>query len=238
MNTLLVAVLLAAPVPLAPGGEDGFDHPELLVSTEWVGQNFAAANVRIVDVRSLSDYSAGHLPTAISVPVEETFDPQAPSGTVASPEALAGVLGKRGIGRDDHVILYDAGRSTKAARVFWTLEYYGHPNVSVLDGGIARWEAEKREVTGVAVKPSQCEYELEVQDARLSTVDRLMERPEKAAVLDVRSDREWNAGRIPGAIHIDWMKNFNDDEAPVLRSPAALRELYADVPRDVDVHAY
>ena len=55
-----------------------------------------------------------------------------------------------------------------------------------------------------------------------------------------RSSREYEAGRIPDAVRIEWMRNYSDDEVPVFKSPAELRKLYEDqgVTADKRVHAY
>jgi rhodanese-related sulfurtransferase len=47
-----------------------------------------------------------------------------------------------------------------------------------------------------------------------TTVDAKMARQlfeQEAAFVDLRKDTAWNAGRIPGAIHIDFKKSFSQD---------------------------
>jgi thiosulfate/3-mercaptopyruvate sulfurtransferase len=39
------------------------------------------------------------------------------------------------------VVAYDDGDSTAAARAWWTLRYFGHSRVQVLDGGFRAWAA-------------------------------------------------------------------------------------------------
>jgi thiosulfate/3-mercaptopyruvate sulfurtransferase len=46
-----------------------------------------------------------------------------------------------GVFADQPVIVYDAGNSIPAARAWWLLRYFGHPDVSVLDGGFGGWVA-------------------------------------------------------------------------------------------------
>ena len=62
----------------------------------------------------------------------------------------------------------------------------------------------------------------------------------EAAIVDARSDREWGGGRVPGAVHLEWTRNYTDDEVAVFLSPAALRAMYVDqgVTPDKRVHAY
>jgi thiosulfate/3-mercaptopyruvate sulfurtransferase len=46
------------------------------------------------------------------------------------------------------VVVYDARASVAAARAWWLLRYFGHPDVAVLDGGLAAWRSE-----GLALTP-------------------------------------------------------------------------------------
>jgi thiosulfate/3-mercaptopyruvate sulfurtransferase len=46
-----------------------------------------------------------------------------------------------GVFSDRPVVVYDAGNSIPAARAWWLLRYFGHPKVSVLNGGFGGWEA-------------------------------------------------------------------------------------------------
>ena len=86
------------------------------------------------------------------------------------------------------------------------------------------------------------EYVIGTRPRRLSTLDQILEDVEDPDVvmLDARSSREYEAGRIPAAVHIEWMRNYSADEVPVFKSPGELRKLYGDrgVTADKRVHAY
>ena len=218
-----------------------FPNAHLLVTTEWLAQHGADENLIVVDVRRADDYANAHLPGAIHVPTSATFDPQR-RGDIGSAQHLARLLGANGIARSSRVVLYDEGRSTSAARFLWTLEVYGHPSVAVVDGGFAKWKAEQRELSGQEVKRDVVTYEAPEERARISTKGDVLDDVGvgEAVMLDSRSEREFAAGRIPAAVHIDWNRNFTDDEVPVWLSPVELRKLYVDqgVTPDKRVHAY
>jgi thiosulfate/3-mercaptopyruvate sulfurtransferase len=237
---LMISMALGAS-PQDAVDADGFANPELLVTTAWLAEHGADDGVVVVDVRSSKDFEIAHVPGAVSIPSSATYDP-AVRGNIGSKEQVAALLGAQGIAATSHVVLYDGGRSTAAARVFWTLEVYGHARVSVVDGGLAKWLAEERATSTEHPVTTPVEYAVGSRPERLSELDQLLEDVEAPDVvmLDARSSGEYEAGRIPAAVRIEWLQNYSDDEVPVFRSPAELRKLYADqgVTSDKRVHAY
>src|ERR1044071_5991425 len=45
----------------------------------------------------------------------------------------------RGVSPDRPVVVYEHDSGMRTARLFWFLEYLGHPSVRVLDGGMSAW---------------------------------------------------------------------------------------------------
>ncbi len=58
--------------------------------------------------------------------------------------AFAGHMARLGIGDGMRVVVYDTVGSMTAPRVWWMLRSFGHDDVAVLDGGLAKWLAEGR----------------------------------------------------------------------------------------------
>jgi thiosulfate/3-mercaptopyruvate sulfurtransferase len=201
---------------------------QLLVTTPWLAEHLGDSNLRVVDIRGhviaaseppphyfnhLADYEKSHIPGAVFVDwVHEITDPADPRhAKIAPPERYAAALSRCGIEPDTFVVVYDDAGSMFAARLWWTLHYYGHHHVAVLDGGWQKWIAEKQPVTALVPeikpgafipRPDSTWYRSGDQVARvLRTSTRL---------LDMRSVSEYNGessraprkGHIPGALNL------------------------------------
>ena len=234
--------------PGAPAGEasgTAFANPNLVVSVDWLKQHARDANVRIVDSRPAADYEKGHLPGAVSLPVAETFDPAQQKNYPDTKEKLEALLAGKGIGNTTRVVTYDNGKETTGPRLFWTLEFLGHTNAAVLDGGLKAWQSAGGEVTSEVPTVQAASFESKIDPAKLPTKQQceLAIGDKTKVILDARSPEEFRGedvrakfgGHIPGSVNIDYRENFTSGTE--LKSPAALKSLYESkgVTRDKEV---
>ena len=183
----------------------------LLVSCDWLASHLTDPDVRVADTRwSLVEkdkgrtaYREAHVPGAVFLDVDT--DLAAPPGQgpgrhpLPAPATFAAAMSRAGIGRGTHVVAYDFGDASTAARLWWLLRYFGHERASVLDGGMARWLAEGRpvesHVPAVAAATFTAVPRPEmVTDA--AAVDRLRVDP-RALVIDVRMAERYEGRREP-----------------------------------------
>lgn len=94
------------------------------------------------------DYRDAHLPGARFVDLELELtephpDPLDERGRHPLPEPgrLQRALRAAGVRADRPVVVYDARDGLAASRAWWLLRWAGHPDVRVLDGGLAAWRA-------------------------------------------------------------------------------------------------
>jgi thiosulfate/3-mercaptopyruvate sulfurtransferase len=130
-------------IPLLAVLAVAYAHPEQLVETEWVAAHAHDANVRIVDMRQ-TGYEAGHVPGAVYLSPVAIRDANAPPTFLPSPAAFEQLMAKLGIGNATRVIAYDERGGIYAARLWWILNYFGHQNVALMNGGWLKWTAEQR----------------------------------------------------------------------------------------------
>ncbi len=138
---------------------------ENLVSTDWLATHMAAPDVVIVDASwhlptagrdPKAEYLAEHIPGALFFDIDEIADTESPlPHMLASPEKFASRMRKMGIGDGKRIVVYDTAGLFSAARVWWTFRVFGHTDVAVLDGGLAKWKAEGRPLEDGPPPPSQ-----------------------------------------------------------------------------------
>jgi thiosulfate/3-mercaptopyruvate sulfurtransferase len=126
--------------------------PGPLVDSAWLAANLDQVVVLEVDNGSAgaAAYAVGHVPGAAFVNfgvvrANRVIDGVAVQKMVPLPEAFEGVMQSAGVNQDSSVVITFAGKTTDdltfATRLFWTLKYFGHDDVALLDGGKAQWIA-------------------------------------------------------------------------------------------------
>ena len=109
-------------------------RPELLASPDWLAENLARPEVRILDVRWRPDgtgrlaFAAGHIPNATYLDWHAAFvDPEDADRVLllAPPDQVAAAVAGAGIGNGSTVVVYDDTASLYAARTWWSLRAYG-----------------------------------------------------------------------------------------------------------------
>ena len=129
-----------------------YQHPEVLVSTEWAAQHVNDANIRLVEVDvDTSAYNQGHIAGAVGWNWQTQLQDNLRRDLITK-SALEELLGKSGISNDTTVLLYGDNNNWFASYALWQLKYYGHKDVRLINGGRKKWVQEKRPLTTEAAK--------------------------------------------------------------------------------------
>jgi thiosulfate/3-mercaptopyruvate sulfurtransferase len=207
---------------------DSAQSPGPLVTTAWLAARTADPGVIVISSDDHQRFVAGHIPGAGVMPHERTLGG---NHRLLPADELARVLAETGARDTTHIVLY--GDSPMATGwLFVAFATLGHADrVSLLDGNLALWRSEGRTVaTGAAPAPAS-RGKLTPRPAPDVQVDAawVRERLEKPGVclLDVRSKREWDDGRLPGASLILWQDLFVSVDTRRFKSPAEIRALFA-----------
>jgi thiosulfate/3-mercaptopyruvate sulfurtransferase len=227
---------------LSPISRRGYARPELLADTGWLAERLTDGRIRVVDARGAQEYAAGHIPGAVHMDGFATFAPdgglvpRAENGDMGPPEEFARLAGGIGVANDSTVVVYDTP-SQRMGMVAWAFLYYGHADVRVLDGGLAKWLAEGRELDTQAPAWPPATYAVKPVEAVYCTLGQAKDGlgREDFVFWDTRSDAEFSGaatgfgsiprpGRIPGAAHLEWTELL-DPKSRTLKPAPELRQL-------------
>ena len=127
-----------------------------LVSTEWLRKNIFNKNIKILDCSwhmpdtgriGKNEFEIAHIPGSIFFDLDEfSVKGDVLPHTLLSNKLFSEMIGEIGISNNDHIIVYDSLGAFSSPRVWWMFLYYGHTNVSILDGGLPKWLKEKKEI--------------------------------------------------------------------------------------------
>lgn len=219
-----------------------------LVDVNWVKANAGKPGIVMLDVSgALTDYMRGHVPGAVFTDYAKdgwrVKDKNGTPGMLPEPAQIEKLVGGLGIDNSTHVVILPAGANATdmgtATRLFWTFKVMGHDKVSILDGGMAAYTADKKNpnplepgrVTPQAkmfkatFRPEYLATKEQVQQAVAKGTPLVDNRPADYYVGVTRSPVAKTAGTIPGAksLPINWL---TENDSGKFRSSAELQKLY------------
>ena len=140
----------------------------------------------------------------------------------------------RGVEPFRPVVVYEQDAGMRAARAFWLLEYLGHPNVRVLDGGFGAWTGAGLPIGNMPVTPTSSNWHGSPDASLIATWSQVRDRlgNQATTIIDTRSEGEYygevvrakRGGAIPGAVHLEWKQNLTPDGR--FKSEGELRKMY------------
>jgi thiosulfate/3-mercaptopyruvate sulfurtransferase len=228
MSTILVALAVLAQ-----------SSSGLLVSPRELAAMLTDPAVVVVAVGNQpGEFEAGHVPGARFVRYADIApDIDGMPSELPPPEQLRRVLAAAGIGDHSKVIIY--GSPIAATRLFFTLDFFGHPYARVLNGGLNAWKDGGGAIeTGPArATASTASLTPKVNADRVVSADWLKQRLSSPAItlLDARPDAEFTGaddgmngmhvkGHLPDAQQLVW--NSLLDSSGKFLPDAELRKKY------------
>jgi thiosulfate/3-mercaptopyruvate sulfurtransferase len=207
MSTILIALALLAA-----------QTPGLLISPAELAASLKDPATVVVAVgNSDDDFIAGHIPGARFVRYDEiAIDVDGLQSELPPVDQLKKVLSAAGISDKSKVVIY--GSAIAATRMFFTLDYFGHPNAKVLNGGLNAWKANGGAIEVAAIpKAAIASLTPRPQPDRVVSADWIKERlsSPKMTLLDARPDNEFTGadggmngahvkGHLPDAQQLVW----------------------------------
>lgn len=225
------------------------------VAADWLIEHSDSPDIQILDARMAppgqehrdvaAEYRVGHLPGAVFFDIEALSD-----HTTSLPhmlpraESFAVAMRELGVDSSKHLVIYDEGDLFSAPRAWWMLKAFGVENVSILAGGLARWQRDELPLQQGDVTLPEAEFEAKFDESLVKRVtDMLLVSHEGTAqIVDARPAARFNAqadeprpglkrGHIPGALNVPWGDLVFEGE---LKTTDELHEIFQR--QGVDLH--
>ena len=216
----------------------------MLISVSELNSELDKSDLLIIDTRSFKEYSEGHIPGAVNLDlfafhwIDTTKE-----GIQNFNKQAEMIFSFVGVTFEKKIVFYDNVSGMLAARGVWMLQYFSHPNVLLLDGGITKWKKENLplETKPNPFQPSQ--FSGKINPQILASYQYILDNADSLKIIDARSAEEYSGttvraaqvGHIPKSINIDCNTNINDDGT--FKSDTELSQLY-QIPKDSEIVTY
>lgn len=215
-----------------------------LVTTEWLA---GADGVLVLDATYTStipgspprnpraEFEAGHIAGAKFLDLDTLVDADSPlPSTMPSVAAIAERLRELGADTSTQIILYDNGPHHTSCRAWWVLRLAG-VDAALLDGGMAKWQAEGRALESGPHTAASGSFEPRAPKSQARTLDQM--KAETGQIADARSAARFTgeeadprgevaAGHIPGSKNIPYPRFFNPDGT--WKTPEDIRPVFEE----------
>lgn len=212
--------------------------PHPLIETTELATLLGNPRLRLLDATyhippsprdAAAEFEERHIPGSAFFNIDAIADTSVPlPHMLPSATLFEKQIGALGIGNEDCVVVYDTHGLMSAPRAWWTLRFFGHTNVRVLNGGLPKWEKEGHPVESGKSNPKPVIFKAKPNpalladwqkiQANLASSDSNQEATSSRSafqVLDMRSKGRFDGvepeprarlrqGHIPGSFNVPW----------------------------------
>ncbi|MGH1357899.1 MAG: sulfurtransferase [Burkholderiaceae bacterium] len=244
-----------------------YQHPELLVSTEWLADNLNKPGLQIYDcttylkspdlntpyqvVSGHDDFLAAHVPGAafLDLQAQLSDNDSAYRFTMPTPAQFAASMSSAGVSDNSSLILYSRGSMQWATRIWWMLRSIGFDRAAILDGGWEKWQQESRPVASGEHHYSPGKLSVQARDGLFADRDQVLTAIDgnsttvinalSAELHKGHSARYGRPGRIPGSVNVPAGELRDPSTLTLVTAPTASRHfVQAGVSSDKPVIIY
>ncbi len=224
-----------------------------LISAEQLKDQFDAESWVVLDCRfDLFDVDKGeqlyrdsHIPNAIYLNLNQQLAGEVTANTGRHPlpeiSVITQLFSSIGIADKKQIIVYDDCSGAMAARAWWLLQWLGHTQVAVLDGGINAWTKREFSLTAQINTPKPAHFVRHASGFKTVTTEQICSG--NYQLVDARAAGRFRgevepidpvAGHIPDAVNQPFMENLT--EQGLFKSTDDLQALWSPLVQQNTTH--
>lgn len=213
-----------------------------LAETNWLSDNLDNENIIILDATwhmpnlnrdARQEYLDAHIDGTIFFDIDRIADTSIDLPHMLPDEDFFNAaMDEMGITNDHHIVIYDSYGFVSSARVWWTFKVMGHNKVSILNGGLKKWNAEDRATTPELAKvtlTSGYKANLDATGVKDITQMHAHVAANDMQTLDARSTGRFSgvdpepraglsSGHMPNGFNLPFVQLANDDGTVVSKA--------------------
>ena len=185
----------------------------LIVTAEKALELIEDGNWVLLDAQKTTSFEKEHAAGAVNIQRAHITVSNPVANSLAPREAIAEAAGKAGITEDSNLLIYDDNNNMDSGRLAWTFMIYGHKGqLKIISGGLSALKEKRANIVDGSMNVSTSLYTPgqtlpDLITGKNEILNGLNTPSDNIVLLDVRSDEEYNAGTIPGAVHIEYLNN-------------------------------
>lgn len=187
-------------------------QPELISADKFKTMLDDNIEMVILDANKTKGYKAAHIKGAVAINHNDLYMDGDIIGMLKTPDELAMIFGKLGVGENVPVVITDDGTQKYSLRVSWILNYLGYDNVKILHKDKTEWRKARLELTSKVPNPISRNFTVNLRPEVYASINRIEESVSNPGIMlvDVRTPDEYNGnhknsdGHIPGAINMNY----------------------------------
>jgi len=190
----------------------------MTIDANWLASHLDDENVIIIDSRGNLPFKFKHIKNAIPLGLENVISiDDNGSYLVIAPQVAEQIFTDMGIDETKVVIVYGEYPDPSLARIVWTLIYFGHTDVKILNIGFENWLQSGYPVTKDfkptnSVKKSDKRFIAHINATERADAQFIYQEKDKpeTTIIDARTPQEHFHARIPGSILHNYEEGIGD----------------------------
>ena len=210
-----------------------------VIDSEWLASNLDSNNLIIIDARGKFAHRFGHIENSLPLDIEQIIQiGNNGSHLVIEQQHAENIFSNLGVDNSKIVVVYGDYPDPSVARMVWTLNYFGHENVKLLDIGFVQWERLGLPVVNYKtlskkanplIEKSNSKFTAKINQSIRADAEMIKEKQNDPdiVIVDARTPQEHFQARIPGSLLNNW-ENGLGNHGVMIKDKETLRKEFLE----------